>query len=115
MSDIEELNWETDPETLDQRGRVAAGLGIGAMFLAMTGFCSCYIGFIAALVLGGIGVFQARSIQNEEPKGEALAYANVALWTGIMAVIFSALILALIMAYLAVYIIMIFVIVGNGI
>ena len=91
-------------EVEESMAKTQAILGIVAMGLAMTGFCSCYIGFIAAAIIGFIAQMQGRKILLGEPEGESRAYANVAKWTGLASSIFSVIILLLIAIYLLLYI-----------
>ena len=96
-----------DDNDLNQQGKTAATLGITAVFFAMTGGCSCYLGYLAAIALGAIALMQARTVLAEQPTGEALAYSNVAKWTSLMAIGFSLFVVAVVCLYLGIYIVFI--------
>ena len=92
-------------ETNPGQGRLSATLGVLAMGLAMAGPCTCYIGFIAAIILGIVAQMTSKTTLEGGPTGEEYAYANVGKWTSLIAIIWSLLILLLIAAYLVFYIV----------
>ena len=91
-------------EVEESAAKSQAIMGVVAMGLAMTGFCSCYLGFIVAAILGFIAQMQGRRFLMSEPEGATRAYANVAVWTGLASLIFSVIILILIAIYIMLYI-----------
>ena len=75
------------------------------MGLAMAGPCTCYIGFIAAIILGIVAQMTSKTVLEDGATGEDYAYANVGKWTSLIAMIWSLLILLLIAAYIVFYIV----------
>ena len=91
-----------------EQGRLSAILGVLAMALAMTGPCTCYLGFIAAIILGLIGQITSRTALAESTDGEEIAYANVGKWTSLIAMIWSLFVLLLLVLYILLYIVIVF-------
>lgn len=105
--------------TLDdatQKSRTIAVMGVVTMLLAMTGFCTCYMGFVASILLGvATLVLSQRALESEpEPTSAVYAYAHIGRICAALGMCFSALILALILIYLMVYFGLIFMAVSLG-
>ena len=91
-------------------------MGVVTMLLGMTGFCTCYTGFVASVLLGVTTlVLSSRALEEEpEPTSAAYAYAHIGRICAALGMCFSALILGLIVAYLAVYFGLIFMAMSLG-
>lgn len=113
MTEINETSGPFLETKSTGQGRLSATLGVLAMGLAMAGPCTCYIGFIAAIILGIVAQMTSKTALAEGVTGEDYAYANVGKWTSLIAMIWSLLILLLIAAYIVFYIVFVGLMLSN--
>jgi len=101
-----EWEWQDDPderERLERMGWWSAVLGVGAMFLGMVMGCTYYTSLPLAIATGVAAMWTANGVISREFAGTGRAYANVGMWSGAVATIFSALILLLCGTFIALY------------
>lgn len=108
MEDSElDFAWQSDPEErarLERNGQMAAILGIVALSLGMMMACSYYTTLIPAIAFGGVAAWLAMGVIREEYQGVGRAYANVGLWTGLIAAIFCSIVLLLCGTFMVLYV-----------
>jgi hypothetical protein len=91
---------------LREEARSAWGFGIAAMGLAMVAPCGSYITLLAALPLGIIAMTRAKRIlegAGGELDAASQVYAETARLTGLMAAIWSGIVLAFVVLFILLY------------
>lgn len=98
---------EAGASPLREEARSAWGFGLAAMGLAMVAPCGSYITLLAALPLGIIAMSRAKRILEgggTDLDAATQVYAETARLTGLMAAIWSALILVIVVLFILLYV-----------
>ncbi len=89
---------------LDSPARTAAILGILALTMNMLACCFSIFAIMAGTVLGTVAAIMGRSVLDQDPEGEALAYANVGFWSGLIAALWGVFVAFLVFCYVMLYV-----------
>lgn len=115
--DAELEDWQTDSDEydrLERNGLLAAGLGVAAQTAALIVCCTYGLAAVPVLICGIAAVFIGKSVLDTGVDGAPRAYGIVGMVTGMLASIWSALVLLACAAYLGLYVGMFGLIVALG-
>ena len=96
------------PEEVEGTARTAATIGLISMGLCMLMLCTCYMSLPVGGILGVVAFILGRGVQASEPVGEARAYANVGVASGLTSMIFAGMLVLAFAAYIMLYVLLAF-------